>query len=467
MKRTMKYITAVVALMFVSNAIGQQTRQTNMYMHNLYSMNPAYAGYSGCTEVNFSHLNQWVKIDGAPVTNYLSANTRIGKSLGIGANVLIDKFGMFQQISASGSVSYGVTFAKHHNIRLGLSGGYFQMRIDPTDAIAFDPGDNIIDGGVQSSSSVTTEAGLLYSFKGLQISFAAQQLIETRSNFNYPNLDGYGLSRHYTGYASYDFILNKQVALIPSVMYRGVKNNNQFDINVDVNYNDFIYGGVGYRTGVGIVGRVGVSIYKMFFIGYAYEIPMQNIASYGSGSHEINIGLKFCKKNKPPVVEDVPVEDSRETVAAATQSVDTVTIVETIVDTLIVEKIDTVFIEKPSDAAVKRAMVQASDHLEFENDRAIILKGSYGDLESLTNLLLMREELKISLEGHTDSNGTEEYNMRLSQNRVEAVKDFLVANGVAASRIKITYFGESKPIADNKNEEGRSKNRRVEMKIIE
>ena len=81
------------------------------------------------------------------------------------------------------------------------------------------------------------------------------------------------------------------------------------------------------------------------------------------------------------------------------------------------------------------------------------------------NILLIREELNISLEGHTDSNGTEEYNMRLSKSRVEAVKVFLVANGVEASRIKTAHFGESKPIADNSTQEGQMQNRRVEMKI--
>ena len=461
MEGRLKHILVAIALIFVSTTIAQQTRQTNMYRHNMYAINPAYAGKSGCTEINFNHLNQWVKIDGAPITNFFSANTRLGKSLGIGANVLIDKLGMFQQVSASGSISYGFTFFKDHNVRIGLSGGYFQMRLDPTDAIAFDAGDNIIEGGVQSSNSVETEAGLLYTFKGLELSFASKQLIETRSNFNYTNLDGYGLKRHFIGYGGYSFILNKNVSLTPSVLYKGVGNVNQLDINVDVNYDDFIYGGLGYRTGVGLIGRIGVNIRKMFFIGYAYEVPMQNIASYSSGSHEIALGLKLCRKKKEEV------EDEHITAVDPVKAeIDTVTIVETIVDTLIVEKVDTVFVKEPTNDEVRKAMMRASDHLEFEYDKAIILKGSYGDLESLTNLLLVREELKISLEGHTDSNGTEEYNMRLSENRVEAVKDFLVANGVDPKRIKTAYFGESKPIADNKTEEGRAKNRRVDMEII-
>lgn len=454
MKTNSHFLLFAIGLFMSPMAFGQQTRQTNLYRHNMYSLNPAYAGYSGCTELNFNHVNQWVKIDGAPVTNFFSGNTRVGRSLGIGANVLIDKLGMFQQVSASGSVSYGVTIAKEHTIRLGISGGYFQMRLDPSDAIAFDAGDNIIQGGSQSSNSMETEAGLLYAWKGLEFSVSTKQLIETRSNFNYPQLDGYGLRRHYMGYLGYNFLLNKNLSLTPSVLYKNVANVNQLDFNVDVNYNDFIYGGLGYRTEVGLIARIGVNIRKMFYIGYAYETPMQNLVKSSSGSHEIGVGIKLCRKKKEDLAAVDPIH------------ADTIRVIEKIVDTLVVEKVDTVFIEKPSNDDVRQAMLRASDHLEFEHDKAIILKESFGDLESLTNLLLIRKELKVSLEGHTDSDGTEEYNMRLSRDRVEAVKDFFVANGIDPSRIKTAYFGESRPVADNSTDEGKARNRRVDMEIL-
>jgi type IX secretion system PorP/SprF family membrane protein len=463
MKRTLNFILVGIALSFVSIAFTQQTKQTNMYAHNKYAMNPAYAGASGCTEVNFSHISQWVKVAGAPRTNTLNANTRLGKSLGIGGNVLLDKLGMLQQISASASVSYGITIAQQHKVRLGVTGGYFQMRVDPTDAIAFDAGDNIVEGGVNSSNSINTEAGILYQFKGLELSFASKQLIETRSDFNYSELDGYGLKRHFTGYASYAIVLKKSLSLTPSVMYKGIKGTQQFDFNADLNYNDFIYGGLGYRTEVGLIGRIGINIKRLFFVGYSYEVPMQNIASYGAGSHEVVLGLKFCKKDKELPEELISEVDQVE------PRVDTVLIH----DTLIVERIDTVFVEKvvtitePSNDNVRKAMFQASDHLEFEHDKSIIVRDSYADLEALVNILLVREDVEIELDGHTDSDGTEEYNIRLSRNRVEAVKYFLVANGVAKSRIKTSHFGESRPIADNKTEEGKAKNRRVEMRIIE
>ncbi len=459
MKKTLKYIASFILLFTVFTTFGQQSRLTNLYSHNKYSFNPAYAGVSGCTEIYFSHMNQWTRVDGAPVTNYLSANSRLGKSLGVGANILLDKIGMMQNFSASGSVSYGFTINKLHTLRIGISGGYYQTRIDPTNAIAFDPNDVIVEGGVQSAGTVTTEAGILYKFKRLELSFASQQIIETRTKFEHTNLDGYGLKRHYVAFGSYGFILTKRLTLTPSVLYKGIKNNSQFDFNADLNYNDFIYGGIGYRTEVGLIGRVGINIRKMFFIGYAYEVPMQNIASYSGGSHEISVGLKLCRKKK----DEFPVEDQARTM----QIIDTITITETITDTLIIEKIDTIYIDntQPSNAEVNKAMISAEDHLEFEHDKAIIKRKSYRDLESLTNILLIREDLTIELHGHTDNTGTEQYNMRLSKDRVNAVKKFLVANGVESSRIKTFYYGESKPLTENKTEEGRQKNRRVEMKI--
>lgn len=445
------------------SSFAQQTPQSNVYSYNKYSLNPAYAGASGCAEIFFSHLNQWVKVEGAPITSLFSANTRIGKSLGIGGNVLIDKLGMLQQVAASGSIAYGLNIAKVHHVRIGITGGYYQFRLNPTGAIAFDAQDVIVNGGSQSSSSINSEVGFLYQFKGLELSFASKQVIQSFSNFGYTGLDGYGLRRHMVGLLGYKFQVNQKFSVKPSVLYKGINNTNQFDINADVNYKNFIHGGIGYRTQVGLIGRVGVNIQNLFFIGYAYEVPLQNIAKYSSGSHEIIIGLKLCKKKKPmldSLYAETPV-----------QKVDTVYAVEYKTDTLIVERVDTIYINEPyvnriSDQDANRVLDLASRKLEFEHDKAIILKKSYGELESLTNLMLIREDLRIRLDGHTDNNGTDEYNMLLSKNRVQAVKDMLVSNGVDANRIDLYYYGESNPIADNTTEEGQAKNRRVEMHFL-
>ena len=462
MKGIKKYIAVGVVSLIVSGAFAQQTRQTNLYNYNKFSLNPAYAGASGCTELNFSHVNQWVKVDGAPTTSFFNANTRLGKNWGVGADVLIDRLGLFQQVSANGAVSYGVTIARNHHVRLGISAGYFQMRIDPTSAIAFDDQDQIVDGGLQTASSFNTSAGILYQFKGLELSFASKQLIESRTDFKFTGLEGYGLKRHFVGYGSYDISLSKKLSLKPNVLYRGVGNVSQFDFNADINYDDFIYGGIGWRTQVGLVARLGVNIRKLFFLGYAYETPMLNLASYGAGSHEITLGLKLCKKKKEEIID--PLVKSNVTAPVA----DTVTIVEHVIDTVYIENsIDTVVIERPVAVDdVNKAMLNASENLEFIYDKSIIVEDSYSSLEGLTNILLVYKDVKIQLDGHTDGDGTEAYNMKLSKSRVEAVKRFLVANGVDESRIKTDYHGESKPIASNDTDDGKARNRRVEMKIL-
>jgi OmpA-OmpF porin, OOP family len=74
--------------------------------------------------------------------------------------------------------------------------------------------------------------------------------------------------------------------------------------------------------------------------------------------------------------------------------------------------------------------------------------------------------LRIRIEGHTDSVGSERYNQRLSQLRSNAIRKFLVDRGVDGARLEAIGFGEATPIADNKTAEGRAKNRRVEFNIL-
>jgi len=100
--------------------------------------------------------------------------------------------------------------------------------------------------------------------------------------------------------------------------------------------------------------------------------------------------------------------------------------------------------------------------VEFDFDKANI-KSVYNDhLQKVANFLTAYPDAEGVIEGHTDSIGTEKYNLRLSQKRADNVRLYLIKNfGVKAERIKAIGYGESKPIADNKTKEGRQSNRRV------
>jgi OmpA-OmpF porin, OOP family len=102
----------------------------------------------------------------------------------------------------------------------------------------------------------------------------------------------------------------------------------------------------------------------------------------------------------------------------------------------------------------------------FENNRTTITAASITELNRLVTILKTQPTLEIEIRGHSDSAGTEEHNMKLSEQRTEAVSSFLLKKGIASSRIHKQSFGSSKPSESNDTEEGRNKNRRVELKII-
>lgn len=103
--------------------------------------------------------------------------------------------------------------------------------------------------------------------------------------------------------------------------------------------------------------------------------------------------------------------------------------------------------------------------VSFDTNSSVVRPGLYGELDRIASVLVQYPQTLIRIEGHTDSVGSEAYNMDLSRRRAEAVRNLLVQRGVADSRLEVVAFGESLPVATNDTEAGRQKNRRVELKI--
>ena len=101
----------------------------------------------------------------------------------------------------------------------------------------------------------------------------------------------------------------------------------------------------------------------------------------------------------------------------------------------------------------------------FETNKAELKEESKTELDKLVDLLTKNPMLKIEIGGHTDNVGADADNLKLSDARAKSVMAYLVAHGISADRLTARGYGETMPIADNNNVEGRALNRRTEFKV--
>ncbi len=102
----------------------------------------------------------------------------------------------------------------------------------------------------------------------------------------------------------------------------------------------------------------------------------------------------------------------------------------------------------------------------FESARAAIREESFGLLDRIIYQALRCPEARFRIGGHTDSDGSEEFNQKLSQKRAESVKSYLVEAGMSESNLVAWGYGESRPVADNETEEGKAQNRRITFELL-
>ncbi|HEU5175230.1 MAG TPA: OmpA family protein, partial [Gemmatimonadaceae bacterium] len=121
-------------------------------------------------------------------------------------------------------------------------------------------------------------------------------------------------------------------------------------------------------------------------------------------------------------------------------------------------------------ATVQRAgegiAVTFESGLLYDFNSAVVKPTAATNLTNLANSLKEYPNTDVVIVGHTDSVGTYDYNQQLSERRARAAADYLISRGVAASRIRASGLGETEPIASNSTEDGRAKNRRVEVAIV-
>jgi len=121
----------------------------------------------------------------------------------------------------------------------------------------------------------------------------------------------------------------------------------------------------------------------------------------------------------------------------------------------------------PSKVKLEKGQIVILDKIFFDTNKATIKRVSFGLLDQVAQVIRGHAELRIRIEGHTDSQGNADHNLQLSKERAESVRTYFIKKGIDEKRLVSVGYGAAMPIADNKTGAGREANRRVEFHIIE
>lgn len=309
-------------------ASAQQRPYYTQYIMNNFMINPAVAGIENYWDVKASHRMQWVGLQDAPVTTYLSMHGPLKKDPygsasatgfrangmnprgeaywrdyqaapahhGVGLTIINDKTGPLNRFAAYGTYSYHIGLSPTTNLSAGISAGITNMSLD---ASKLNFGNTTVDPAVASSGIINRikpdiSAGLWLYSKDYFIGLAAQQIIPQNIAFsdNTVSLTKGKLVPHLFLSAGYRIPLSEDFTLLPSTLIRYISPLPLgFDINAKLQYQDFLWAGTSYRYKDGFAAMVGINISNTFNIGYSYDIQTSRLNTISKGTHEILFGF--------------------------------------------------------------------------------------------------------------------------------------------------------------------------------
>ncbi len=276
----------------------QQDSQYTQFMYNTTLVNPAYAGTRETLSAFLLYRNQWVGLDGAPVTNNFSVNSPLGDSnLGIGLNFVNDKIGPVTENEISVDLAYLVQVSENFKLSLGLKGTANLFNLDINKLRIYDPLDPQFQN-VKTEFSPNIGAGLyLYSDKtyfGLSVPSFFESF-----RYNDNNIEITKQKMHFYFIAGHVFKLSESVDFKPALLSKIVEGA-PFQTDITANFlffNKLTLGGA-YRWNAAFSGLAGFQISESWFIGYGYDMETTQLSNYNSGSHELFLRYEFSNRSR-------------------------------------------------------------------------------------------------------------------------------------------------------------------------
>lgn len=295
----------------------QQIPLYSQYMFNRYLINPAVGGSDEQATAMVGYRNQWIGFEDAPKTFYLSFHSALDKKAtgkkrfrpkqknnhGIGTFLFNDRTGPTSRTGGYASYAYHISLNSDIRASLGTFIGVMQYAIN-TDKIHLADNSNDLDNALSSGNYTQflpdASVGVyIYSdqfFAGASVF----QILQNKFNLNQDILINSKLYNHYLLTGGYNFEVNEEVKIQPSIMIKYVRSAPVLmDFNLKTTLKDLIWLGVSYRNKGTLTGMLGINLNDIAELGYSYDHAFLSLNTYPGSSHEIFLGYNFIKKGKP------------------------------------------------------------------------------------------------------------------------------------------------------------------------
>lgn len=317
-RNIVRYLAILIAIVAVApNASAQTDPQLSQYWAIPTFYNAAATGNTEYLRIQGGTRLQWIGIKNAPKSFLGVADMPLPigkKKIGLGVSAMQESLGLFSNLNLGVQASYKIKMLKGE-FSIGVQAGFFNQKFEGTKVVMPD-GDDYHEGADEgvptqdlTGNAFDLGAGVFYTHKYFWAGLSGMHLLNNQVTMSMEGTESTDTQEYTTTLGRMVYFMaggniplkNTLIEMQPSMLVKTDFNMFTAELDLRATYNNFITAGVGYRWQDALTVMVGAT-YKNFFLGYAYDYPLNNIAKASSGSHEIMAGyrlkLNFGGKNK-------------------------------------------------------------------------------------------------------------------------------------------------------------------------
>lgn len=305
-KYSMKRILPIIIFLLTTVLYGQNQKQYNHYIADQGLLNPAYNGTRDVISGILVLRNQWMGIDGAPVTQAINVHAPIGlTNLGAGLSIANENIGATHTLDFYGSLAYRIYFHRNQTLSLGLQLGFNSFALDGDKIVSLDNTDQALYSS--SNFALNSGVGAYYYTSKMFIGFSIPEFFSNQYDTGTGSYKSTLKFRelHYYLYGGYVFEINDNLAIKPTLLNRVVSGAPwQLDIAGNCLLYKKIWLGLSYKSSKEMVFLTEYIINNKLTVRYSYDYPFSELNQVKNiGSHEL--GIQFDIIIPKPVLRSI------------------------------------------------------------------------------------------------------------------------------------------------------------------